>query len=189
MRWERLFEDLEAQALAAEGRACREEVADRTRRERAATTLLDRLAAVPALIVVEVVSGLRIEGAVKAVGRDWFVLEQSGRAWLIPQAGVVEIRGLREGGTPADVGRRFGLGLALRALSRDRAAVTVHDRTGRVIQGRIEAVGADWLDLVDWPARLSGRSDHGSQRRCLPWPQIAAVMSRAPAVDGEPSGG
>ncbi len=46
MRWERLFDDLEAQLVADERRDLDAEVADRTRRERALLGLHERLAAV-----------------------------------------------------------------------------------------------------------------------------------------------
>lgn len=183
MRWQRLFDDLEAQAREAERVTTREEVADRTRRERATVSLLDRLAAAPDQVVVEVETGLRIEGEVRAVGRDWFVVDQPGRTWLVPVMGVVEIRGLGEGAESAGLARRAGLGLALRALSRDRVHVAVHDRAGRVTQGRIEAVGADWLDLVDRTLDRRTVSGNGAPRRCLPWLQVVAIMSRV-AVGG-----
>lgn len=45
MRWERLFDDLEAAIQARDQGEVRAEVADRTRRERATVTILGRLAA------------------------------------------------------------------------------------------------------------------------------------------------
>ena len=51
---------------------------------------------------------------------------------------------------PARTARRFGLGYALRALSRDRATVAVSlVGGGPPLLGTIDAVGADHLDLAE----------------------------------------
>ena len=49
----------------------------------------------------------------------------------------------------ACLGRRFGLGYALRGLSRDRAVVALTDVTGTVSTGTIDAVGRDSFDLTE----------------------------------------
>ncbi len=63
MRWERLFEDLDAQWEAEARRELDEEVSDRTRRERAGVELAERLVATRGHVVaVRLLTGESVEG-------------------------------------------------------------------------------------------------------------------------------
>ena len=77
VRWERLFDDLEAQLRTEEARELAAEVADRTRRERALVGLHDRFAAAADRTVVELrVAGVGLlEGLVTGSGPDWVLLD------------------------------------------------------------------------------------------------------------------
>ena len=64
-RWDRLFEDLEAQLAAEELRELRAEVADRTRRERSLIDLQARLlGSVGRSAVAERTPGLTLQGRI-----------------------------------------------------------------------------------------------------------------------------
>ena len=119
MRWDRLFDDLEAQLALDDVRGLEAEVADRTRRERALLDVHTRLLAhVDATHV-----GLRLPGRVVAgrlvdVGPDWALVETApGRPVLVALAAVRAVSGLGAGSTDA-VGRgptfRPGRGAARR---------------------------------------------------------------------------
>lgn len=155
MRWQRLFEDLAAQQQALEARERDAEIAEHTRAERGQVHLLDRLVAAldtPLRCRVRGVGSL--EAVLTDVGADWILLEgrpgaQAGRELLLPVASLLAVEGLsrRAEQDPAGASRRLGLRHALRGISRDRAAVRIHDTEGEHVTGTIDAVLADHLEL------------------------------------------
>ncbi|YAL82494.1 hypothetical protein ACMYYO_11230 [Dermacoccaceae bacterium W4C1] len=178
MRWQELFADLESQLRHAETREQAIEVADRTRAERAAVSWLDRAArAVGAELEVETGTG-RVAGRLVDLGRDWMLLsETAGHGGvMIPVSAVSGVRGLPEGSdSDVGLGRRFGLGVALRAISRDRAAVSVQRTGGPPLVGTIDVVGADYLELAEHPADLPRRPHSVTAVRVIPFEAIAAL--------------
>ena len=122
MRWEGLFADLEGQLAAEERRELDDEVAERTRRERALVTLADRLAgAVGSTVRLGLGAGLHVQGDIADLGDGWVLLRDpaTGREHLVPTAAVVTVSALGARVETARAARRFGLGYALRALSRE----------------------------------------------------------------------
>lgn len=182
MRWDELFDDLEARLAAEEQRDLEAEVADRTRRERALLGLQERLLASEGGPPVQLrVAGLgAVTGEVRGVGPDWvLVVERPGQPVLVTHAGLRSVTGL--GGRAATVGavaKAFGLGAALRAISRDRSAVEVVDLDGTRVPGTIDAVGRDLLDLAEHPADLPRRPEHVVGVRSIPFAALAAVRRR-----------
>ena len=73
---------------------------------------------------------------------------------------------------------RLGLGVALRALARDRAPVVVHLTGGATVEGTLERVGADFVELTEHPA-AEIRPRAGGAVRTLPFAALAMVRSRA----------
>ncbi|MCE1178890.1 MAG: hypothetical protein LWW86_07635 [Micrococcales bacterium] len=177
MRWERLFADLEGQ-LEGQARAERDaEIADRVRRERAAITLLERFAlARGSRVEVVIGTGERVVGVVDDLGSDWVLLaDGQGRPLLVPLTTMLGVTGLPARVADPGVSRRFGLGIALRALSRDRAVVTVTDVRGGQASGTIDGVGADALDLAEHARDEPGRSAAVRRRRTVPFSAVALV--------------
>ena len=81
VRWERLFDDLEAQLRTEEARELAAEVADRTRRERALVGLHDQFAAAADRTVVE----LRVAGV--GLLRAWSPgVARTGSCWTIARS-------------------------------------------------------------------------------------------------------
>ncbi len=180
MRWDRLFDDLEARWRAEHRRDLDAEVADRTRRARAEVVLAERLAAhVGGEIDVALVSGARLRGRLDDVGDGWLLLvDATGRSVLVPAAAVTGIGGLGvRSGTLGVAGRRFGLGYALRGLSRDRAVVTVTDRGAGTMTGTIDAVGADAFDLSVHPADEPRRPGNVRERRVVPVDALVCIRA------------
>src|SRR6478609_501672 len=152
MRWDRLFDDLEAQLALDEVRGFEAEVADRTRRERALLDVHTRLLAhVDATHVGLRLRERMVAGRLVDVGPDWALVETApGRPVLVALPAVRAVSGLGPGArTPSVVARRFGLGAALRAVSRDRAVVEVVDVDGRPSTGTVDVVGSDHLELAE----------------------------------------
>lgn len=181
VRWEELFADLEAQALAEERVELEVEVADRTRRESARLRLVDRLRGAAASgreISVTTRGGDPVTGQVGGVGPDWLLLEAAGAEVLVSLAAVETVSGLGpESAAPGSEGlvaARLGLGHALRAIARDRAEVRLSTVGGLTVVGTLERVGQDHVELSEHPAgepRLRG------QRRLVPHLAIGTVRT------------
>lgn len=176
MRWDDLFDDLESQWHAQVRRELDAEVADRTRRERATIAVADRLAAhVGRAVGLALVDGTLLHGRIQEVGQGWVHMSGAAGSCLVPSGAVAGISGLaRRTGVPGP-GRSFGFGYALRALSRDRAAVTVIDVSGGASTGTIDGVGLDFLELSEHPADLARRRDHVTGTRVVPFAAVVLV--------------
>jgi len=180
MRWDQLFEDLEAQLVAQERRERDSEVADRTRRERAGVELGARFAsAVGSTLRLRLLSGVQVDGKLLDLGEDWLLLElATGREAVVPMRSVTGIVGLPARASAEHTARRFALGYALRGLSRDRVAVALTDTSGQVLTGTIDVVGADSLDLAEHALGESRRSENVRGRHTLPFWAIVLVEAR-----------
>jgi hypothetical protein len=178
MRWEQLFSDLEGQWEAEVRRDLDQEVADRTRRERAAVGLFERLAAsVEAEVGLRLVVGPPLRGVLCDVGDGWLLLggARGGQAALVPLTAVVAVTGLGPGARDAKLARRFGFGYALRGLSRDRAVVALTDVSGAVATGTIDGVGRDCFDLTEHAPDEPRRPENVRGRRLVPFPAVACL--------------
>jgi hypothetical protein len=176
-RWDRLFEDLEAQVHADASRELRAEVADRTRRERAMVGMTGRLLVnVGRHVVVRTPAGAQA-GLVREVGADWLLLQSGAeRLVLIPTGVVRSVTGLRPGSQePSLVSRSMGLGAALRAVSRDRATIELTDVDGHVLTGTLDAVGADHLELAEHPVDEPRRPGNVRAVHLVPFSAVAAI--------------
>ena len=182
MRWDELFDDLEAQLESGRRAERALEVADRTRRERATRDLRQRLVdQLGSPVTLEVAGGRRAEGELLEVGADWVLLGSgSGSTTLVPLPAVrsavlgAQRRGRAEA-TP-QLSRRLSLGHALRVLSRDRAPVRLVGVDGGELTGTIDAVGADLLDLSEHPLDLPRRRGNVPTGRLVPFVAVAMVV-------------
>lgn len=180
MRWDRLFDDLQAQLDADGQRELDLEVSDRTRRERAMVGLHERLIAHRGLgVELRLAAGHQVSGTVADAGLDWLLVQdRGGRGSLVPFGAIVAIAGLgvrAAAGPGVATGKRFGLGYALRGLSRNRSVVSLVDIGGSVTTGTIDAVGADALDLSEHPADVARREENIVARRVIPFAAIVVV--------------
>jgi hypothetical protein len=181
MRWKALFDDVEAQLLAADRAALAAEVGDRTRREHAAVRVVDRLRGALGQSVVLQLPGVGpVRGAVDDVGPDWVLLaEATGRELLVPLHAVSGVLGLgREVAVPGSEGavaRGLDLGWAVRGLARNRAGVTVLLTDGSAVAGTVDRAGADHLDLAEHPAGEPRRAGTVQQVRLVPFSAVAGL--------------
>ncbi|MFI2563213.1 hypothetical protein [Paenarthrobacter sp. NPDC018779] len=131
------------------------EITERARVELAQLALGDRLrGAVGHELVLVLVSGERIAGVLGHLGKDWLVISQGTRQWLVPWWSVSFLEGLgRLVRKPSPgVGGSLVMASALRGLARNRAEVAVHvasaGQVSRVFEGVIDRVGSDHLDVA-----------------------------------------
>jgi hypothetical protein len=156
MRWDALFADLAGQAdrLARAERAA--EIEERTRIEAGSITLFDRLRpAVGSRLRVRALGGVSSAGMLRRLGRDWLLIaETTEQETVLPGPAVLSVAGLSRWAAPPDEtgpGRtpvRLGLRAALRAIARDRSGVRVHLVDGAIVEGTIDRVGADLIEVA-----------------------------------------
>jgi hypothetical protein len=187
MRWQQLFADLTAQFDEAEAAAELAEAASRARAELGAVTLAGRLAgATGAQLRLRCRGAGQLTGVLTDVGPDWLLLvDDRGSESVVATGMVTSVVGLgRRTGAELDSGRprvQFDLRLVLRAMARDRSAVTLATDDGVVLTGTIDRVGADFLELAEHPPgelRRAGavRAVHAVALAAL------AVVTRGPEV-------
>jgi hypothetical protein len=181
VRWDRLFDDFEAQLDAADREDLAAEVADRTRREVAQVQLHDRLRqATGGEVELSLDGQANLRGIVRRAGSGWLLLEVAPRAEaVVTDHAILAIRGLPVAATAVAgfVETRLDLGHLLRIIARDRSAVTVVLRGGAQCAGTIDRVGADFLDLAEHAVGQPRRAADVSGTRTVAFAGIAVVRT------------
>lgn len=192
VRWERFFDDLEAQ-LESEWEAERAALDSESERLRlAGVSLRDRLAALmhrsgtDSVPVFDFLDGATVPAEVTGVGADWVALAPVG---LVPGAVIAPLAGIRGIGvsqpdllhtarartTHSPLADRITFGYALRDLVRRRVAVTVHPVTGPALHGTIDRAGREHMDLALHDPERPRRTEEVSGYRIVPFAMIARV--------------
>ncbi|MFI7586670.1 hypothetical protein ACIB24_06295 [Spongisporangium articulatum] len=179
MRWDRLFDDLEARFEAEQRAEADGELAELIRAEYAGVSLVDRLRAqLGGRVGWWLREAATFDAELIELGKDWVLLRRAQVELLVPLAAVVGLRGLAR---PASAGsgplaRRLAIGSVLRRLARDRVEVSMRlvgaGGHGEVV-GTIDRVGADHLDVAEHPSGTFRRADQVVQVRTVP---LAAVV-------------
>jgi hypothetical protein len=182
VRWNGLFDDLEAQFDAAQSAEQSAEVAERARREAALLGLLDRLR--PALgssITVHLLGPVVLRARLLDCGADWLLLEEHGeREVLVPVSAVVGVTGAGAAAAPPATGavaKRLDLRWALRGLARSRTGVVLALTDGTLVTGTLDRVGTDHLDLAEHPPGEPRRTGSVRQVRLVPLHALVLVRS------------
>jgi hypothetical protein len=181
MRWQRLFDDLEAQAEVYAAADFAAEVSDRARYEAGQLRLADRLRpAVGHPIDVRCRGAGRLTGRLERVGSDWLLLaEHAGRHGLVPCAAVTSIGGLGAlsavPGSEGKVGARLDYRRALRGVARDRSPAQALLVDGSMVAGTLDRVGADFVEIAEHPPGESRRVGAVRGVRTVPISAVAMV--------------
>ncbi len=159
MRWDRLFDDLEAQA-SAEWEAERAALASESERVRLSrVSLRDRLLVLrdaQAQVRVQLSGGAGVEGRIVAVGADWLAVDRGqSSVSIVPLGGVTGLRMAHADLLHSASGRvgqalreRMDLGFLLRDLARRRVPVLVELVADDALTGTVDRAGADHFDLA-----------------------------------------
>jgi len=182
MRWQALFDDLEAQFDAAQAAELAAEVAERTRRESALLRLVDRLrAAEGALVTVSLPGAGVLRGRLLDAGADWLLLDEgAAREVLVPLAAVLGVTGMGSRSAAPDFGpvaKRLDLRWALRGLARSRSGVSLGLVDGTLVTGTLDRVAKDHLDLAEHGLGEARRAGAVRQVRLVPLAAVAYVRS------------
>lgn len=176
MRWERLFDDLTAQAEAADAAELQAEVSERTRYELGRLMLRDRMRAALGREVTLGCGPTVVVGRVLRVAADAVLVADARGEVVVPLAAVEWAAGLGRAALPEPEGPprpSLGLRALLRDLARDRVSVSVLVGDGSQVpwRGRVEAVGADTVDLTE----LDGAGHSRDRLRVVALAAIRAV--------------
>jgi hypothetical protein len=181
MRWDELFDDLEAQFGEAEAADQAGEVTDRSRRELSLLRLVDRVRPVIGRpLTLRLVGAGVVEGELAAIGPDWLLLsEVGGREALVAAHAVVWIGGLAaQTAVPhgeGQVAARLDLAYALRGIVRDRSAVTLTLTDGSTAAGTLDRVGADFVEVAEHAPGEPRRHDAVRAVRAYPLTSLVVV--------------
>lgn len=184
MRWNALFEDMEAQLAEAATLAFESEVSERSRADVGLVGLIDRLrGSLGGGVGVHLVSGSTFTGTLSHVGAESLVVDEVAHQVLIPFAAVAHYSGIGRIalGEPSAVRTRVGLASALRGLARDRAPLTVLLAKGESgeqrIPGVIDRVGRDFIDLAMTPLGEARRASGTLDIATVPFGALRALRS------------
>lgn len=179
-RWESLFADAEAQFDALRREDMAGEAADRSRREFALISLVDRLRAAVDSRVEVWLGAESMHGTVRRVGPDWLLLGDERGQVLVPLTAVDAVSGLaRRTAAPGGVGAveaKLDLRFALRRLARDRRPVRVAFRGGRTATGTLDRVGRDFVELAEHSPGEARRAAAVGAIRSIPLEALLAVF-------------
>lgn len=181
MRWDEqlfgLFDELEARAEELYDAEREVELLDRSRAEYAEVPLLGRLlASVDTTLAMDLVGGAAARGVLRRVGAGWCLLEDAGQDWVVRTDAVVGVVGASARAVPEQAWspvHRLSLGSALRRVAAAGASCLVHLADGRRREGRLQRVGADFVEVEVGEGA-------GARHLLVPFTGLAAVQSREP---------
>jgi hypothetical protein len=181
MRWDELFDDLDAQAEALAFAERAAEIEDRTRFESGQLALVNRLLpAIGSALALRCAGGIAIAGLLRRVHPEWLLIaEAAGRESLVATGALSSVGGLGRWssapGSQSVVDARLSLRHALRTIARDRSAVRIHLGDGGVLDGTLDRIGADFVELAEHPVGELRRRGEVIAVLAIPVAAIVAV--------------
>ena len=176
----RVFDELEAEFEAGLRQEAEQETVAAVRAELGSTVLWEQLARRLDSDMVAIAGGRVLRGSAVASYPEFLVLRaDDGAEHLIrygPAVSIVlpaEPPPLRP--TPGPAVRRYQLALALRELARRRDPVRVDLGDGTSVDGTIEAVGSDYLEIAEHDPGEARRRAAVRARRFVGFAAIVAV--------------
>lgn len=166
MRWDRLFDDLEAQADDLELQERDALVTDLRDEDWAGTSWRELLGG---LVALEVLGAGRLDGVVTLVNEQLVQLQGDGVDHVVAAGAVTIVLDAQQRADPATaVGARLGWGRVFRALRETGEDIRVRLVDGTTRDGVVDVVGRDFVRLRN----ESGR-DH-----VVAWQALAVVSGR-----------
>lgn len=177
-RFDDLLAGIAAEVAAADAAALDADIAEVERAARAEAHLLDRLRA-QRHVTLEVVGGPMVSGLVAVVGRDVIVLAADDGDWAIPVWGIAAVVNPAEGTAFAgSVTERLGLASVARSWARQRSVVRVMRVGAMPLDGTIDAVGADHLEVAEHDPGEPRRPEAVRRQVLIPLGAVSALRRR-----------
>lgn len=177
-RFDALLAGIEAEAEAADAAALDADIAEVERAARAESRLLDRLRA-QHQVSLEVVGGGMVSGVVAMVGRDVVVVAAEDGDWAIAAWGIAAVVNPAWGADlPRGASERLGLASVARSWARQRDVVRVVRMGAAPLDGTIDAVGADHLDLAEHDPGEPRHPDAVRRQVTIPLGSVSALRRR-----------
>jgi hypothetical protein len=175
----RVFDQLEAEFEAGLRREAEQETVAALRAQVGATAMWERLARRTGADGVVRAGRRLVRGAVLASYPDFFVLQGSDGAQHLVRFEATSIALPAEQGPPQPAPgaavRRYAFGLALRELARRREPVRLELTDGTAIDGTVEAVGSDYLEMAEHDIGEARRETAVRARRFAAFTAVAFV--------------
>lgn len=179
VRWDDLFADLEAQAEALATAERDAEVDELVRLETSRLCLLDRLRpAVGGAIKLRCLGGLVLSGTLSRVGADWLLLDEgAGREAIVATAALTSVtgQGRLSGMANSRLDAKLGIGHALRGVARDRSVLRACLTDASVIDGTVDRVGLDFVEIAEHAAGEPRRRAEVRQVLLVPISSLAVL--------------
>jgi hypothetical protein len=167
------LDDLEGRAAALYDAERAPEIADRSRAEYQSVTLAARLmASLDQEVSLELAGLGPVSGRLARVASGWCLLEGPAQEWVVRVDAVVGVHGASDRAVPElawPAVANLGFGAAMRRLADAGQPCSVHLADGSRYDGRLNRVGADFVELLTGDA---GRTV------LIPFAHVAAAQSR-----------
>jgi hypothetical protein len=176
----RVFDELEAEFEAGLRSEADQETVAALRAGIGETVLWEQLARRVGSLVVALAGARRFRGVVLASYPEFLVLQDGdGTEHLVRHGPATSVQLPPEPATlqpvPPPAARRHRLSLALRELARRREPVRVELLDGERVDGTIEAVGADYLEVAEHDPGEARRRTAVKARRFVGFAAVVAV--------------
>jgi hypothetical protein len=104
-------------------------------------------------IKLRCLGGVTLAGHLRQVGAEWLLLDEgSGREAAVVLASVTSLAGLGRlsavPNTMSQVESRLGIRHLLRGIARDRSMLRAHLYDGTIVDGTLDRVGADFVEIA-----------------------------------------
>lgn len=178
MNLEALFRDFEARLAAQQQQIMESDAKDTRISEFAHVTILDRLAGCAGQSVALKTNDDRLwRGELESVGFGWSQMRVDSGSALIPVSAVLwwEGAGQYSEKESGQTSRKLSFAFALRALARYKVEIRVYLAGGHELEGRLDRVGADFLEMRTSPSHAKGSLTH-TRNRLVPLGNINAVV-------------
>lgn len=173
-----VFQDYEARLASIRQQEVEADAREQYIAEFSKVQLLDRLAAQTGMsLVVATLDGRKWSGEVESVGLGWFQMKSDDSSVLIPTSMVLWCDGenSRSLANTSSLTRSLSYAFALRALVRYRLSARIFLEGGYEIDGMLERVGADFIEIKMRQKSTSGASGVAAMRT-VPLGKIAAFV-------------